>query len=99
MFSGKIYIRSCSDPVLNIRNKVPAVVAFSMFLLDVFLVIVELMLDIGFVIVIEGTEGFGTETLEIVRCFVMCVDLPKRRNRIIFYFKFLFSKGTNLCGF
>ena len=69
------------------------------FLLDVSLVIVELMLDIGLVVVLEGMKSLGTETLGIVRCVIACVDLPKRRNRIIFYFNFLFSKGTSLCGF
>ena len=72
---------------------------FSMFLLNVSLVIVELILDIVLVIVLEGTKSLGTKTLGCVWCFVTCVDLPKRRNRIIFYFKFLFSKDTSLCGF
>ena len=72
---------------------------FSMFLLDLSLVIAELMLDIGLVIVLEGTESLGTKTLRVVRCFITCVDLPKRRNKIIFYFKFLFSKGTSFCEF
>ena len=63
---------------------------FLTFLLDVSLVIVELMLHIGLVIVLEGMK-----TLGVVRCFVTCVDLPKRRNNFFFYFKFLFSKGTS----
>ena len=56
---------------------------FSMFLLDVSLVIVELMLDIGLVIALEGAKILVTKTLGVVRCFVTCVDLPKRRNRVI----------------
>ena len=32
--------------------------------------------------------------VELMRYFVTCVDLPKRRNINIFYFKFLCSKGT-----
>ena len=54
-----------------------------MFLLDVSLVIVELMLDIGLVIALEGAKILVTKTLGVVRCFVTCADLPKSRDRII----------------
>ena len=56
---------------------------FSTFLLEVSLVIVELMLDIGLVIMLEETKSIGTKTLGVVRYFVTCIDLPKRKNRII----------------
>ena len=72
---------------------------FSMFLLDVFLITAARLLDMYLVIVFDGTKSIGTKTLGVVRCFVMCVNLPKRRNIIIQYFTFLFSKGTSLCGF
>ena len=74
MFFGKIYIRFCSNPALHIRMKA------LMFFLYVSLVIVELMLDIGLVIVLEGTK-----TLGVVRCFVTCVDLPKRKKTDFFF--------------
>ena len=67
---------------------------FSIILLYVTLVIAVLMLDIGLLIVLEGMKSLGTKTLGVVRCFVTCVDLPKRKNRIIFYLKSLFSKST-----
>ena len=49
---------------------------FLVFFLDVSLGIVEVMLQIGFVIVLEGTESLGMKTFGIVRYFVTYVDLP-----------------------
>ena len=49
---------------------------FSMFFLYVSLVIVELMLNIGLVIIHEGVKSLGTKTLGTVQCFVTCDDLP-----------------------
>ena len=76
MFFGKIYIRFCSDSVSTSETKPWPLLLFLVFLLDVSLVIVELVLDIGLVIVLEGTKTLGTKTLVIVRCFVTCADLP-----------------------
>ena len=99
MFLGKIIICFCSDPVFHIQNKALAVVA----VFDAFIGRVTgncwLVLDIGLIIILEGTKSRERKTLEIVQCFVTCIDLPRRRNRIILYFKYLLSTGTVSAAF
>ena len=59
---------------------------FSMFFLYVSLVIVELMLNIGLVIIHEGVKSLGTKTLGTVQCFVTCDDFPDLVLLVSFHF-------------
>ena len=66
------------------------------------MVIVELMLDIGLVIVLEGTKSLGTKTFGVVRCFVTYVDLPKKKKTELFFtlnFCFLRTRASAAFNF
>ena len=93
-------VRSTVVPVVtrfSTSETKPWLLLFLVFLLDVSLVIVELVLDIGLVIVLEGTK-----TLGIVRCFVSCVDLPEKKKKQLFFtliFCFLRARASAAFNF